>query len=273
MKGVVITPPPPHVLRAFGATSDPEQLAGGQGASWRLGEFVLKPIDMAEDELDWQAGLLPSLRASGFRVSCPRRAGDGLLVVDGWCAWEYVTGHHESRRWAEIVAAGEAFHAALAGVARPEFLDRRTDRWAIGDRAAWGDLPIKDFFRVKHIPRLASALKPLDKTGQLIHGDLTGNVLFADGLAPAIIDFSPYWRPPAFASAIVIADALLWEEADDSIFSAAEHIDQFAQFLLRALIYRAVTDRLVRQDEPLRPDREDPYLSVVELACRLAEIE
>jgi len=238
-----------------------------------LGEIVLKRIDMAEDELEWQADLLPSLQARGFRVSCPRRTGDGVLVVDGWCAWEYVAGHHQGRRWADIVHAGEAFHAALTGVPRPAFLDRRTDPWAVADRAAWGDLPIRDFFRVKHVPRLARALRPLDTQGQLIHGDLTGNVLFADGLAPAIIDFSPYWRPRAFASAVVIADAFIWEGADITLLSAVADISQFAQYLLRALIYRAITDRLFREDEPVRPDNADPYLAAVELACRLAEAE
>jgi uncharacterized protein (TIGR02569 family) len=273
MKPMVTTPPPPHVIRAFGATRDPERLAGGQGTSWKLGNIVLKPIDLAQDELEWQARTLRSLRRNGFRVSAPRRSSNDLLVVDGWCAWEYVVGHHETRRWADIVRVGEAFHAALAGVARPTFLDRRTDPWAVGDRAAWGDLPITDFYRVKHVPQLARALKPVDATRQLIHGDLTGNVLFADGLVPAIIDFSPYWRPTGFASAIVIADALIWEEADSTILSAVGHINQFAQYLLRALIYRAVTDRLFRIDEPLRPDSDDPYVPAVELACRLAEAE
>jgi uncharacterized protein (TIGR02569 family) len=239
--------------------------------SWRLGEIVLKVLDMPEDELEWQADLLPSLRVEGFRVSRPRRTADGSLVIDGWCAWEYVAGHHQGRRWANIVRAGEAFHDALANVPRPTFLDRRTDPWAVGDRAAWGDLPIDGFLRVKHVARLSRALKPLDAEGQLIHGDLTGNVLFADGLAPAIIDFSPYWRPKAFASAVVIADALIWEDADDTVLSAVAHIDQFAQYLLRALIYRAITDRLFREHEPLRPDKADPYLSAVELACQLAE--
>jgi uncharacterized protein (TIGR02569 family) len=238
-----------------------------------MGEIVLKPIDMDEEELEWQARTLPSLQADGFRVSPPRRTGDDLLVVDGWCAWEYVAGHHEPRRWADIVRAGEAFHAALVGVGRPDFLDRRTDPWAVADRAAWGDLPITDFYRVKHVPQLARYVKPLDATRQLIHGDLTGNVLFDDGLAPAIIDFSPYWRPTSFASAIVLADALIWEEADSTVLSAVGHINQFAQYLLRALIYRAITDRLFREHEPLRPDNADLYLAPVELACRLAEAE
>jgi uncharacterized protein (TIGR02569 family) len=273
MRGVASGPPPAPVRTAFGGTGNPERLAGGQGTAWRLGEIVLKPIDMSEEELTWQAELLPSLRADGFRVSSPRRTGSGLLVVDDWCAWQFVAGHHQDRRWADIIRCGEAFHAALSGVARPTFLDRRADPWSVGDRVAWGDLPIKDFLRVKHVPVLARALKPLDAKSQLIHGDLTGNVLFADRLAPAIIDFSPYWRPPSFASAVVIADALTWERADNTVLSAVAHIKEFAQFLLRALIYRAVTDRLFREHEPIRPDATDPYLAPVELACRLAENE
>jgi len=72
-------------------------------------------------------------------------------------------------------------------------------------------LPADDFAHVKHLPRLAAALEPVEARSQLIHGDLTGNVLFAEHLPPAIIDLSPYWRPTSFASAIVIADALVWE--------------------------------------------------------------
>jgi hypothetical protein len=61
-------------------------------------------------------------------------------------------------------------------------------------------------------------------------------VLFDDQLPPAVIDFSPYWRPTAFASAIVVADALVWEGAPDELADAVD-----PQYLLRALIYRAVT--------------------------------
>ncbi len=32
---------------------------------------------------------------------------------------------------------------------------------------------------------------------QLVHGDLTGNLLFHTSLPPAVIDLSPYWRPTA----------------------------------------------------------------------------
>jgi hypothetical protein len=44
---------------------------------------------------------------------------------------------------------------------------------------------------------------------------------------------------------------------------------EFPQYFLRALIYRAVTDRLFRRDEPVRSDEDDPYLHPVDLALRL----
>jgi uncharacterized protein (TIGR02569 family) len=264
-------PPPPHVLAAFGLTDVPQRLVGGTGTSWRCGGAVLKPIEWSAspEEVEWQGEVLASLREDGFRVARPGRAGDGSALVDGWCAWTYVAGEHRARRWPEVIAVGERFHAALAHVARPSFLEARTDHWAVGDRVAWGELPAEAFAYVKHVPRLVAALRPLDAPAQVVHGDLTGNVLFADGLAPAVIDFAPYWRPTAFASAVVVGDALAWEGADESLLDAVDHIASFPQFLLRALIYRIVVDALFREGEPERPD-DDCFLGPVDLACSLA---
>src|SRR5581483_816866 len=262
--------PSAAVLAAFGTQAPPEPLGGGQEKAWRSGEIVLKPLDMPEAGLAWQAELFATLATDGFRIALPLRATDGSLVVEGWCGWEALDGRHEDGRWREIIGVGERLHAALRGVPRPHFLDERTDRWAIGDRVAWGDLPAAEFAHVKHVPRLVAAMLPLEAPSQLVHGDLTGNVLFAEGLAPAIIDFVPYWRPTAYAAAIVVADALVWEGADESLLDAVAHLDDFPQYLLRALVFRAVTDRLFRIDEPLRPDGADPYLPAVDLACRIA---
>ena len=258
------------MLAAFGLTASPVLLEGGRGTSWCVGDVVLKPLDRSEQSLAWQAEVFSSLSCDGFRVSRPLRAEDGSLVVDGWSAGEALEGRHEKQRWPEIIAVGERFHAALAGVPRLDFIARYTDPWAIGDRVAWGELPAAEFGDVKHLSRLVSALRPLTAPSQLIHGDLTGNVLFHDLLPPAIIDLAPYWRPTGYASAIVVGDALVWEGADERVLDAVAHIEDFPQYLLRALIYRAVTDRLFRLDEPVRADDADPYLPAVELACRLA---
>jgi hypothetical protein len=103
----------------------------------------------------------------------------------------------------------------------------------------------------------------------LIHGDVTGNVLFDDHLPPLVIDLSPYWRPPAFASAIVVADAVAFEGADSHIVEPLLHDPDFVQCLLRALIHRIVTDRVADFDQ-LRPDSNDPYGDAVEHALTLA---
>jgi len=107
------------------------------------------------------------------------------------------------------------------------------------------------------VPELVAALRPVRVPSQLIHGDLTGNVLFDDAQPPAIIDFSPYWRPPAYASAIVAADALVWERADRQVLDAVAHISDFGQYLVRALIFRSVTDWIVSQEDPANSAVED----------------
>ena len=264
--------PPPAVLAAFGvAGSRPVPLGGGQGTSWLAGDVVVKPADASLDALAWQAQVFSQIPLAGFRLARPRRAADGSLSVDGWCATEHVTGTHEARRWPEIIAAGERFHAALREIPRPSFLDQRSDRWAISDRVAWGEISASEFPDVRHVPELVSALRPVSAPSQLIHGDLTGNVLFDSGQPPAIIDFSPYWRPTAYASAIVVADALVWEGAGRQVLDAVAHISEFGQYLARALIFRAVTDWIASQEEPANSAADrDPWARAASLACQLA---
>jgi hypothetical protein len=63
-------------------------------------------------------------------------------------------------------------------------------------------------------------------------------VLFAENLSPAVIDFSPYWRPAEFALAIIIVDALVWEGADISIMNYVRDVNEIDQMLARAEIRR-----------------------------------
>jgi len=271
---VLSEPPPPAVVAAFGAAgARPLPLGGGQGISWVAGDVVLKRAEFDREELEWQARIYTQIRCAGFRLARPRLAADGSLCVDGWCAAEYVTGQHEPRHWAQIISVGERFHAALRAFPRPAFLDRRSDSWTISDRVAWGEVPASEFSHVRHLPQLVLALRHVTAPSQLIHGDLTGNVLFDGQRPPAIIDFSPYWRPAAYASAIVIADALVWEGADSRVLEAVSHIDDFGQYLIRALIFRSVTDWIRGQEEPAGSAHgDDPWASAVHFACQLAAL-
>lgn len=79
---------------------------------------------------------------------------------------------------------------------------------------------------------------------QLVHADLPGNVLFHPHLPPLVIDVSPYWCPPRFA-----AGALVWEGAGGQLLESLQWVADDAQLLLRALLFRAVTDLLHRPHE------------------------
>src|SRR5436853_1295969 len=115
------SPPPSSVLEAFGVSGSPVPLKGGQGSSWRVGDSVIKPValDLDEESLTWQAEVFAATECEGFRVSRPLQAQNGSFVVEGWCASEAVEGRHKERRWPEIIAVGERFHAALTGVSLP----------------------------------------------------------------------------------------------------------------------------------------------------------
>ena len=132
--------PTAAVCAGFGAAGTPLRLGGGRGSSWRVGDLVLKPADLGEEELRWQHETLAGLGDDEFHVAPPRRAGNGSFVVDGWCASPWLGGRHERGRWTDVVAVGNRFHAVLASV-EAAFLERRTDVWAIGDRVAWASWP------------------------------------------------------------------------------------------------------------------------------------
>jgi uncharacterized protein (TIGR02569 family) len=94
-----------------------------------------------------------------------------------------------------------------------------------------------------------AALRPVRLEAQLIHGDLGGNVLFAEGEPPAVIDFSPYWRPAGLALAVAAVDALLWSGAAPAILDELAAQPELDQLLARALVYRLVTEMIFRRDD------------------------
>ena len=94
------------------------------------------------------------------------------------------------------------------------------------------------------IAALAAQLRPVQGRDQLIHGDLSGNVLFHHRLAPGIIDLSPYWRPPLFTTAVVAVDAMVWEGADESVLAILRGHPDVPQYLTRAVIFRDHMDHL-----------------------------
>ena len=248
--------PPAAVLHAFGVDEPARPLAGGQGTSWTAGDLVLKPEAGALHE--WLAEALAGVRRDGFRLADPVRARDGAWAVQGWSATRWVPGaepaHPTVATWLEILSAGRAFHRSVAHLAPPALLGMRQDWWAQADRVAWGERVVDMHPQfVALARRLREALQPLGDA-QLVHGDLTRNVLLAPGLPPAVIDISPYWRPPAYAEGIVVADALCWHDAPPSLWKTA---DVSPAAVARALLFRMATTNERVPPGAQRTDIED----------------
>jgi hypothetical protein len=186
------------------------------------------------------------------RIAQPVQTLGGSWTHFGWSATRFVSGREPDRSrsaaWVEIVQAGRAFHRAIRHVPRPDCLAERTDSWAVADRAVWDERSwhyLPEFEAV--VSRLRPALSPLGPA-QLVHGDLTGNVLFSPGELPAIIDVSPYWRPPAYAEGIVVADALSWYDASANLL---DEVGVPVSAVARALLFRmGTTSERVRAGVP-----------------------
>lgn len=254
--------PPRSVLEAFGASGEPVLLPGGEGRSVRVGGAVFKPADDVA-EARWRARVLTGVSArlgcsetQRARVPRPLSTRQGEWTAGGWTASEYLPGTPgPAGRWLELLCAGRAFHEALREEPRTELLARRSHPWAVADRVAWGEEDARPLAPLDGLMRsLRSLRRPVEAPAQVIHGDLTGNVLFGGGGAPVVIDFSPYWRPVAYADAVVVADALLYHGAGAGLaesVAASWPGAPFPQLLLRALLFRLATlnEAAARADE------------------------
>jgi len=274
--------PGPEVLASFGASADLVSLPGGRGTAWRAGEVVLKPADDPR-VARWTADLyrdlnpqdpldpLAARRDPGFRVPRPLRAvaeggatGDWVAqdpLAGAWVAWQWLPGEPASWSgvspfWPSLIAASRAFHAALAGRPAPPWLGRDGSQWTVGDQVAWGERDPGSVLAAAPGPlaaqlrSLLAALRPVSLPAQLIHGDLGGNVLFAAGEPPAVIDFSPYWRPAGLALAVAAVDTLTWSGADPAILDQLADQPDLDQLLARAHVGRLVTEIVSRRGDP-----------------------
>jgi uncharacterized protein (TIGR02569 family) len=220
---------------------------------------VLKPVGAGLEavEVAWLAPIWSDLAASRptrFRVAEPVRTRSGDWIHDGWSASTWVAGDAlPASRWPDLLDPARALHEALAHVPRPDFLERREHRWARADRAAWDEEALRPHPAVEPLAdRLRALTRPETAAPQLIHGDLTGNVLFAPGQPPAVLDVAPYWRPAVYAESVLLADGLL--RARDAVRLP----DVPSAGGTTSLLARAVLFRLLDFSEFLLDQQQDP---------------
>ncbi len=211
---------------------DVEALPGGQGGSVHAGDLVLSP-DRDPVVCEWLNPVLARLavrldeRARRvLRIAMPVPARDGSWVVEGWAASRWEPGTTRCRDLAVLVATGRLLHAelALACPERPGALSRRTDRWAVAERAVFEAPP-------------RTALGP----DQLVHADLAGNVLLDAAGIPVVIDIAPAWRPALWAEAVCVVDLVAAGDAEATALEAwSDEAEREA--LARAVAFRELSD-------------------------------
>jgi uncharacterized protein (TIGR02569 family) len=250
------SPPSKEVLEKFGITEEAALLSGGQRTTFKAGNFILKPT-ASEEYVSWVANVFENIKQDGFRVAKYVKSSNGRYVVDGWICQEYLLGEHDhaKTRWQEIIELCKVFHSALAEFLEPnfsksDFLGKGNDPWSMADKMAWGEIPREYYPQLKEpIEKLLSVLKPVNLPNQIIHGDFGGNVLFHPSLPPAVIDFSPYWRPAELASAVIIVNAISLENAPLSILDYVEDVKEINQMLVRAQLRMIFeTDQHLKQN-------------------------
>lgn len=233
-----MTMPNASIAEAFGATAPLVKLQGGRGLTHRSGDIVLKPAPCTV-EANWLGETFNTLaRSSEVRFPRPVRSKNGNWIEEGVVAWTYLPGTVVGGDFKVKMAASQSFHDAVRSLKKPAFLDTRDDPWSQADRVAWQEKPPN--YELEFMALIApflSRLEQIDLPSQIIHGDLSGNVIFTEHGPPGVIDITPYWRPVGYAAAIIVVDTI-WDEGPPPDLSRFNSIPSATQLMLRAFIRR-----------------------------------
>ena len=240
-------PPSARVLDLFAVPDDVEHLPGGVGGSFRAGDLVLSPGRDAA-VMAWLAPVLARLavaleedRESRLRLALPIPARDGSIVVDGWAATRFEPDLEPCTDLGITRRAGRLLHARLDERVREPHpsLAARSDRWALAERMAFGELELSgDAGAVELAEQALAGCTPDESPRQLVHADLSGNVLTDPSGAAFVVDFSPAWRPVGWAEAVCVLDSVIDLGAHPLALASVEPQD-----LRRAIAFRVLSDR------------------------------
>jgi uncharacterized protein (TIGR02569 family) len=234
-----------EIIAGFQCVGDEQSLIGGEGKSVRVGDCVFKPIDNIE-RYSWGSDLLLKVPKSGYRISEPLRTTDGSFVHDGWGASTFEAGEHVNGRWQEKLQISRLFNAQINDLALSP-IPPSDDFWSQAHEIAWQDIPIPAALHpkiTKVIEDIFACYQLLFRDREIIHSDICGNILFQGGLDPCVIDFSPAYGSVEYAEAILVSDAIAWENAPLEIIDLISGNEHYRQNLLRAINFRIIVAAL-----------------------------
>jgi uncharacterized protein (TIGR02569 family) len=255
------------IAHLFKADTQPVLLQGGRGQTYRVGNIVIKPT-INHFETEEMAHILFQLPHSNeVRFPKPVQSIQGNWVEDGFEAWSWLEGKEEDGRYADKIKICDAFSKLFVGVNKPKFIDAKTDSWAMADRVGWDEITAEyepEF--QKMIDVIRSKLKPVTLEQQIIHGDIVGNIIFNEKEGPAVIDVTLYWRPADYAKALLVLEAICWENADVSTYQLIKDVEH-----LEYLMYRAALVKIAEQPEHIKYFGKDKDLAM-KTASRYIEV-
>ncbi|WP_238597109.1 TIGR02569 family protein [Corynebacterium heidelbergense] len=252
--------PPEHILASFQVpAAHPVLLEDSWGQGWRCERAVISR-SAPQDQAAWVARVMTRVRPAGVSVSRPIVSSDGRFSVSGWRARTFLSGHG-APRFDEMAAAALRMNEALVGEPRPTFLlppdpaqpFGEAEIFRAADAAAFAPDPsvwITAVLDPQAVPRedVAQALVraaraaglrgKIGEREQLVHGDIAGCVIF-DGVAdPAVTDLVPMWHPTAWSVALMVVDSMAWAGGPDALLDRWQHLPDFWELALRAVMYR-----------------------------------
>lgn len=273
--------PPEHVRGAFGVVDGAAvPVVAGSGTGWLVSTpgspVVLRPV-VDSASANWSARVREELDVTGLRVALPVRSRDGRHVVSGWRADRAVAGRPEARA-DETIAWSGRINAALGAVDPP-----RADRgnvarpwpesavFAFAEAASWDGDPEQDLapgmedrgtpFATHRAAALLGATglirhrRPVRATAVgVVHGDLARGLLFDSTAEPALTDVIPYPRPASWSAALVAVDHLSWGTVDAGVLTRWGHLEDWAQMVLRAAVFRLAVHALHPRSRPTAMD-------------------
>lgn len=185
--------------------------------------------------------IIDKIVPEGYRLSKPIRSTDGTFVSHGWVCTRFERGHEARGKIEEKLRVSRLFHRDLSGVNVQDF-PRPDHAWSKAHQIAWQakELP-EDIHKeardmIINLLRKVSLLQRYNL--QVVHGDLSGNILFDDTLEPLVIDFSPTVAPVEYAEAILACDCIAWQGSPVSEIDLLPDSELYKEMITRAVIFR-----------------------------------
>lgn len=254
---------PPDVLDAFGLPHTALPLTGGQGNSWRVGDFVLKPHESAYEGI---SHIVNQLQPTNFRISRHHTTLSGNYTYRGWWCTHFELGREVTGRITEKYHIAQELHDLLSTIQKPTNWHPSDSPWSRAHEIVWWERALPEdihpeiYAIIKDVMKL---LKSLSLSNQIIHGDLCGNILFHETLPPVVIDFSLDYRPREYAEAILIADSVAWENGGSEALALLPPNSN--QVFLRACLFRLITKALLKpHDVRSFWERSKGYRAIIE---------